>query len=291
VRRFLLPLLILLLGAGALAPAAVPPKKKQKIVVITNVNIVDVDTGSLLPRVAVVIKKGKITAIAKRALIQESPEIAIVNGEGKYLIPGLWDMSLRLLPGGDGERSRNVTLPRLLAQGVTGVRDPSGELPALKALRKEVERGEVAGPRIVAAAPAPGDPVLIVHDLEEARTALRRQAGASLLLGTGAPAEADPGVLLHRELALLVEAGLTPLQALQAATLNPVRFLGKEKDMGRVEGGNLADLVLLDANPLDDIGNLDKVDGVVAAGRFYSRRDLDEMLAQAEAAAAGKDKE
>ena len=277
-------LLILLLGAGAL-PAA-HARSPQKIIVITNVNIVDVDTGTIQPRLAVVIKKGKITAIAKRALIQESPEIAIINGEGKYLIPGLWDVSLHRMAGADGERVRSVVLPRLLAQGVTAVRDPEGELPALKALRREVERGEVAGPRIVAAAEAP---VIVVHDLPEARAAveaLRRRPEASWLVGTDPPGGAASGVSLHRELQLLVEAGLTPLQALQAVTLGPVRFLGKEGEMGRVEAGKQADLVLLDANPLDDIGNLDKIAGVVAAGRYFSRRDLDQMLAQADAAAA-----
>lgn len=285
MRKFL-PLLILLLGAGAPRPASA--KSPQKIVVITNVNVVDVDTGSLLPRVAVVIKKGKITAIAKHAIIQESPEIAIVNGEGKYLIPGLWDMRVHLLQAGDAERARAAVLLRLLAQGVTGVRDSEGELPALKALRKEIERGGVAGPRIVIAAPAPDDPVIVVHDLQEARAALdslRRRTGANPLVGTDPSTGAAAGLGLHRELELLVEAGLTPLQALQAATINPARFLGKEKEMGQVEVGKLADLVLLDANPLDDIGNLDKIAGVVAAGRYFSRRDLDEMLAQADAAA------
>src|SRR6185436_10165753 len=66
---------------------------------------------------------------------------------------------------------------------------------------------------------------------------------------------AFPGFSLHDELQELVNAGLTPLEALQAATLNPAEFLHKEKELGTVEKGKIADLVLLDANPLENIHN------------------------------------
>lgn len=280
MRRFL-PLLIVFLGARACALG--PGKPPEKIVVITNVNIVEVETGTVRSRLAVVIQKGRITAIAKHAIVQESSKIVVVNGEGKYLIPGLWDMRIRLAQGTDTQHAKSVTLPRLLANGVTGVRDLGDDPAALRELRSGIERGELAGPRIVSAA-APEGPVIVVHDLAEARAAvesLHKRPAAGLLAG----ADLEPGFALHRELGWLVEAGLTPLEALQAATTNPVRFLGKDKDLGQVGVGKLADLVLLDANPLEDIGNLDKISGVVAAGRYFSRRDLDEMLAQAEAAA------
>jgi imidazolonepropionase-like amidohydrolase len=78
-----------------------------------------------------------------------------------------------------------------------------------------------------------------------------------------------PGVDLHNELALLVEAGLSPLEALQAATLNPAKFIGKTETWGTVEVGRTADLVLLDANPLDDISHTRKIHAVVFGGRFY----------------------
>lgn len=91
-----------------------------------------------------------------------------------------------------------------------------------------------------------------------------------------------PGFSLHDELGLLVRAGLSPLQALQTATLNPARFLGRERDLGTVETGKIADLVLLDANPLDDIANTKRIDAVIYSGRLFPRAALDEMLAQVE---------
>jgi imidazolonepropionase-like amidohydrolase len=290
LRRFL-PLLVLL--AAASAPALARRKPPEKIVVITNVNILETATGNIRPHQAVVIRKGRITAIAKRAIIQESPQIVIVNGEGKYLIPGLWDMRMHLAQGQSAEHVQALVLPLLLANGVTGVRDVSGDREALKKLQAEVESGAVAGPRLVfdarpGTAPAQG-PVVVVRTPEEARAAVesfrKQRPGAGLLAGTDSAPNVAPGVALHRELQLLVEAGLTPLEALQTATLNPVRFLGKDKDLGEVEVGKQADLVLLDADPTEDIHNLDKIAGVVAAGRYFSRRELDEMLARAEAAA------
>jgi len=94
-----------------------------------------------------------------------------------------------------------------------------------------------------------------------------------------------PGFSLHDELGLLVQAGLTPMEALQAATLNPARFMGRENELGTVEKGKLADLVLLDANPLDNIANTRKIAAVVYDGRLFSKSSLDEMLARAEARA------
>jgi tetratricopeptide (TPR) repeat protein len=95
-----------------------------------------------------------------------------------------------------------------------------------------------------------------------------------------------PGLSLHDELGFMVQAGLTPMQALQTATLNPARFIGREKDLGTVETGKLADLVLLDANPLDDIANTKKIVLVIYSGVLYSRTQLDKMLSDVEIEAA-----
>jgi imidazolonepropionase-like amidohydrolase len=114
-----------------------------------------------------------------------------------------------------------------------------------------------------------------------------RQAGVPFLAGTDTPGVpyVFPGFSLHDELALLVaEAGFTPLEALQAATRDPARFLGREKDLGTLEPGKLADLVLLDADPLADIHNTTKIAAVVANGRLLPRQELDRMLADVEAA-------
>ncbi len=119
--------------------------------------------------------------------------------------------------------------------------------------------------------------------------AAMQQAGVGILAGTDTSNPfCMPGFSLHDELGLLVKAGLTPMQALQAATLNPARFLGTEKDFGTIEKGKVADLVLLDANPLDDIANTRKIASLVYGGRLYSRTDLEQMLSQVEAVAARK---
>ncbi len=99
------------------------------------------------------------------------------------------------------------------------------------------------------------------------------------LAGTDAPAGYDlvPGASLHRELQLFVRAGLTPLQALQTATLNPALFFGKTADWGTVAVGKTADLVVLARNPLVDVANTRSVVAVVADGRYYSPRELDRM--------------
>jgi hypothetical protein len=111
-----------------------------------------------------------------------------------------------------------------------------------------------------------------------------QKAGVGILAGTDTLNPfCFPGFSLHDELGLLVQAGLSPVEALRAATLSPAEFLGKEKDLGTVEPGKLADLVLLDANPLDDIANTRKIAGVIYDGKLYPKASLDAMLAKAEA--------
>ncbi|MFY9550496.1 MAG: amidohydrolase family protein, partial [Thermoanaerobaculia bacterium] len=87
---------------------------------------------------------------------------------------------------------------------------------------------------------------------------------------------------LHQELQRFVDAGFTPLEALQTATINPASFLEKFLDYGTVANGKIADLVLLDANPLDDIRNTRRIRAVIANGRLYSREQLDRILADVE---------
>ena len=89
-----------------------------------------------------------------------------------------------------------------------------------------------------------------------------------------------PGLDLHRELRLLVKAGLTPLQALRSATLTPAQFLELDDTLGTVATGKTADLVLLDADPLQDIGNTEKIAAVVIAGRYFTKAKLDAAVGQ-----------
>lgn len=114
-----------------------------------------------------------------------------------------------------------------------------------------------------------------------------QKAGVGILAGTDTSNPfCMPGFSLHDELGLLVKAGLTPMEALQSATLNPARFFGTEKDSGTVEKGKIADLVLLDANPLDDIASTKKIFSVVYGGKLLPRPALDQMLSGVEAIAS-----
>jgi imidazolonepropionase-like amidohydrolase len=106
-----------------------------------------------------------------------------------------------------------------------------------------------------------------------------QKAGVRILAGTDSPAPyVFPGFGLHDELQLLVEAGLTPLEALQAATKTPAEFLHTAKDSGTVEKGKFADLVLLEANPLDDIRNTREIRAVILRGKLLDRAALDQLL-------------
>ena len=112
-------------------------------------------------------------------------------------------------------------------------------------------------------------------------------AGVKILAGTDTAAPfVCPGFSLHEELALLVHAGLTPMQALAAATSRAAEFMGKSATQGTIEKGKVADLVLLDADPLADIHNTSRIRAVVVRGRLLDRAALDELLSSVEKFAA-----
>src|SRR5271163_3683136 len=114
-----------------------------------------------------------------------------------------------------------------------------------------------------------------------------QNAGVKLLAGTDTAAPfVYPGFSLHQELALLVEAGLTPMQALQAATSRAAQFMGKSTTQGTIERGKVADLVLLDADPLTDIHNTSRIAAVIIRGKFLDRDALNQLLSLAENYAA-----
>lgn len=112
------------------------------------------------------------------------------------------------------------------------------------------------------------------------------RSGVPLMAGTDAMNPyCFPGFSLHDELALLVDSGLTPLAALQAATLNPARFLGRTSELGTVEPGKIANLVLLRADPLANIHNTTQIEAVWLRGQYFDRNALDGLLQHARQAA------
>jgi imidazolonepropionase-like amidohydrolase len=111
------------------------------------------------------------------------------------------------------------------------------------------------------------------------QVAAMQRAGVHILTGTDAPLRnSPPGFGLHEELTLLVRGGMSPFEALRSATLEPARYFGMVDSLGTVASGKLADLVLLDANPLQDIRNTRRISAVVANGRLYIGAERERLL-------------
>jgi imidazolonepropionase-like amidohydrolase len=458
------PCAFFLLWACALVAAQ---SASPSVLIIHDVTVIDATGAPAQTHRTVIVRDGKIEEIGSSAEGMGGKLAGVhVDGSGKFLIPGLWDMHVHMVFGDWFPRGKEVTLPLFIANGVTGVRDMGGELEVLQQWRKEISAGTLIGPRMVISGPmldgpqprfpssiaikTPEDgrravddpkrrgadfiklqslipreavfaiaeearkqgisfvghvpdsvraseasnagqksfehligvfegsspledeflkgsktegkflstydparaaalfallaknqtwqcPTLvwerggnlidqtdfahdtrakyapaywkdvtwkrfteeIVHDFNTDDLATRKlfvekelevvnamhRAGIEFLAGTDTPpgVYVFPGFSLHEELQRFVAAGFTPMEALQTATLNPAKFLGMDDRLGTIEKGKLADLVLLDANPLEDIRNTQKIAAVVVNGRYLSRADLDEMLAGVEA--------
>jgi imidazolonepropionase-like amidohydrolase len=465
------PLLIsfcLLLASHATTRTRTPSAQ----IAITHVTVINPGTSSVQPDTAVVITGDLITAVSGAAHFQPPKNARVVDGTGRYLIPGLWDMHVHSAFGDWFPGGREIILPLFVANGVTGVRDMGGDVPVLFAWRKQIAAGQIVGPRMVisgqmldallpdgklrfpssvavstpesavaavdslkaqgvdfikvqsvishdaylaAAAEAhkQGLPIVghvpdkvriaeaiaagqksiehlmgsfegcsteedkfisgegdlklllatydqkkcdaligllvksqtwqvptlawqrggtfldqrdlqhqpldkyvpaywrevtwrrfteemmpgLLHDPLPLRqeyfarnlqmVGAQHRAGVPFLAGTDAAPGVYimPGFSLHDELANFVEAGFTPMESLQTATSNPAKFLGTESTSGSIKPGKIADLVLLRANPLDDIHNTQKIDAVIANGRLFDRAALDGLLAQVEISA------
>ncbi len=411
-------------------------------IVIHDVNVVDVVTGSLRSNSTVVIKDGRIAAVAAAAHVRTA-DARLIDGRGRYLIPGLWDMHSHSLWSPQVLRT---FLPLYVANGVTGIRDMGGRLDLLATYREQANRGNPAYPRVIAAGPVLDGPKpvhaeisIAVADAADATRAVQELANAGVdfiktytllpreayfqvvaeakrvglpvaghvpasvtveeaaragqrsiehlreeiapfcsstspaackqlatlfrqtrtwqvptlvtlhgkahfdeaglasdprlkylpvdvrtdwlkeraakmrrgddysagkkklfaeevwltrflaLQGVGILAGSDagvafcyPGFSLHDELQHLVDAGMSPIQALRAATLSPAEFLGARDTLGSIETGRAADMVLLRANPLAKISATREIEMVFVRGHAFTRQDLDAMLAQVE---------
>jgi imidazolonepropionase-like amidohydrolase len=465
----ILPIFIFLAILGTPPPRALAQHwSLEDTIVITDVNIVDVRTGEVRADQVVVIERNKIIAAGARKDTRYPRNAPSVNARGGYLIPGLWDMHVHLVFGDWFPNAEQISLPLLIANGVTGVRDMGSELATVQMWRNSIESGSLIGPRIMTSGPmldgakprfpsslaiaTPEDARRAVDNLkasgvdfiklqslltadaamaaaEEAKkqeiafeghvpdavraadlsnagmksfehligvfegssplegeflkggksegkflasydaeraqklaellakngtwqcptlvwerggnlidvtdftkdarakyvpaywkektwkkmtsdveeeygtddlatrrkflekemevVALLHKAGVPFLAGTDTPpgVYVFPGFSLHEELQRFVAAGFTPLEALQTATINPAKFFGIEDQNGSIATGKFADLVLLDANPLADIANTQKIAAVVFNGRYFSRADLAKLLQKVEDAA------
>lgn len=220
---------------------------------IAHVTVIDTTGGPSRQDATVVIRDGRIASIGD--VVPKGSEV--VDGRGKFLIPGLWDMHVHL------SWTKESALHVLVANGVTGVfRTEAAKQP--KPTPAELEESRA-----------------LFAVLEEVVRVMNK-GGVTMLTGSDVAASRVPGFMLQEELVLLVESGLTPLQALQAATLNPARVLKISDDFGSVDAGKIADLVLLDADPLVDIHNTQRIAAVILGGKRLKRADLDALLRKAE---------
>ncbi|MEA2464624.1 MAG: hypothetical protein QOJ98_2371 [Acidobacteriota bacterium] len=118
------------------------------------------------------------------------------------------------------------------------------------------------------------------------RTAILRalhEGGVKILMGTDAPQQFSvPGFSLHRELLEMREAGMSNYEILKSGTVNVGEYFKNSDSFGTIEPGRRADILLLNANPLDDIKNVSRIAGVMVRGRWYSRADIDARLEQSD---------
>ncbi len=132
---------------------AVPGRAASGPIAITKVNVIDVTGGTVIEDSTVVLSGGRIVDIGKSADAHIPHGAQVVDGSGKFLIPGLWDMHVHMVFGDWFPQSEEIALPLFLANGVTSVRDMGGELDVLQRWRREISQGKLLGPRIVTSGP------------------------------------------------------------------------------------------------------------------------------------------
>ena len=149
MKRLLLFAVFVLLAAAGLAQSPI-----SSTLIIHDLTVIDVSGAAAKPHQTVIVEDGKIAAIdnSGRGFAGKLPG-KHVDGSGKFLIPGLWDMHVHMVFGNWFPRGQEVTLPLFIANGITGVRDMGGELKVLQQWRKEISAGKLTGPRIVMSGP------------------------------------------------------------------------------------------------------------------------------------------
>ncbi len=220
---------------------------------------------------------GTSSASRARAAVASVASLAVVWAGLVFWVPVAWRSS----DGGVerlASRVREAGIPVMTtlvnydAIGGPGrarlVRDP-----VMRYLQPDVRARWLRGPQA-------GPPGYRYTDFTKKVAGALHRAGVPLLAGTDAMGfpRIAPGASLHRELRLLIESGLSPYEAMRAATVAPAMFLAQDEEFGTIAAGKRADLLLVEGNPLQDIGHLARPVGVMARGRWFPRERLRRML-------------
>jgi imidazolonepropionase-like amidohydrolase len=234
------------------------------------------DRVSVLIRDIAVLKPSADGWVTHRDIIVESTAISsiqptggivpaakvVINGDGKFAIPGLFDNRVHVA------LMTQETAGLFVAYGVTSVRDAAGDSSRVVEWRREIANGRFMGPRLIASAARASAQDLAIPASD---------AGSAAIV---------PGYALHDELKRLVAGGMTPVDALRRATIESARVHGRGSDLGSIEVGKIADVVILNGDPLSDITRTRAIDAVVFRGEALTRAHLNLLLSKSPAAAA-----
>jgi len=240
-----------LLLAGAACPlVALASDAQTRPLVIRYVTVIDVERGTRLRDHTVVIEGNRIATVGPSSQVRVPDGYGVIDARGKFVIPGLIDTHAHLTSTASEEISADSTakwLVRSALAGVMTVAELSAKLP-----RDGVIVSRTAGA-----------PAARLHRVE-----------------TAVSPAAAPSVSTTDELRQAVAGGLAPGDALRTVTFDAARSIGLQKHLGLVAPGKLADLVILDASPLDDVGNVAKIAALVVEGRFIDADERNQLVAR-----------
>jgi imidazolonepropionase-like amidohydrolase len=244
----------------------------------------------------------------ERVLASRQGSIDHLDGYAQQLVPpehplygtdpGLF--GVKLVAGLDPERIpalarqtavagiANVPTQSLIENWAVGDLESLMDRPAMRWIPAATQAQWLAGIERIRGETSPAQGARFV-EIRRTLIGALHEAGALLLLGADAPQILNiPGDAIHHELEIYVASGLSPAQALATGTVNVARYLGQADRYGCLQPGCVADLVLLNANPLEDIRNSRAIEGVMRAGRWFDRASLDRVLEEVADRAAGK---
>jgi adenine deaminase len=234
------------------------PDTPRAEVVIRNISVLDVKAGAWLPRRDIIVRNGRIAAV-QPAGSPLPPAKFTVNGDGKFAIPGFFDNRVHL------KGFERAGAGQFVAWGVTSVWDRGTDAGRIEEWRRDISHGKFMGPRIVRA------------DAVAAGT--QQDPG---LPGSGAGSTSAVAMGFHDELAARASgAGRSPAVVLRSATIESAAFHGRGHELGSIEAGKIADLIVLSGNPLANIAHTRTIDAVVFRGETLTRAHLNQLLSQA----------